>query len=234
MNWREKFLVIAHRGASSYEPENTLSAFRKALDMRADAIEFDVRRSKDGEPVVIHDEDLKRVSNIDKKIFELTVVELKNIKVFYKETIPTLDEVLTEFGNIVPLFIEIKDEGIEDKIIEYIKKHQVYDNTLIISFNYNILSKIKKNLSKIDIGLLTYKRPLPIDSAIKLKAFAILPRYNLLTPNVVKELHSKNIKIYTWTINDISIALKIVNYNIDGIATDNPLLKNSIHRYRLI
>jgi len=117
--------------------------------MGTDAVEFDVRRSKDGVPVVVHDEDLKRIAGVDKRVSDLTLEELKKIKVLGREFIPTLDEVLSEFGNKIPLFVEVKDEGIEDKITESIKVYGVYDNVLIISFNYNVLAKIKETLSRI-------------------------------------------------------------------------------------
>lgn len=232
MSWKNDFLVIAHRGASAYEPENTFAAFNKAIAMGADALELDIRRSKDRIPVVIHDEDLKRIAGIDRKVSDLVLGEIKEVKVFGKERIPTLDEVLSEFGNKIPLFIEVKDEGIEDKIVESINAYKVYDNVLIISFNYNVLSKIKELLSKIDIGLLTYRYPLPLNEATMLKAFAILPRYNLVNPRVVKEAHAKNLKIYTWTINDVSIALKVISYGVDGFATDDPAIKSSIHKQK--
>lgn len=228
MDWRRAFLVIAHRGASVYEPENTLSAFRRALDMGADAIEFDVRRSKEGLPVVIHDEDLRRVAGVDRKVSELTLEELKKIKVFGKDFIPTLDEVLAELNNRTTLFIEIKDEGIENKVVESVKKYGVCNNVLVISFNYTVLAKVKEIFSKLDIGLLTNRYPIPIKEATRLKAFAILPKYNLTSLQLVKEIHSKGLKVYVWTINDPSLALKMISYGVDGIATDNPMLKARI------
>ena len=69
--WKHSFLFIAHRGASMHAPENTLTAFKKALEMGADAIEFDVRRTYDGIPVIVHDEDLRRVAGISRRVLEL-------------------------------------------------------------------------------------------------------------------------------------------------------------------
>ncbi|MDK6029486.1 glycerophosphodiester phosphodiesterase [Ignisphaera sp. 4213-co] len=223
-------MIIAHRGASAYAPENTLKSFRKALEMHADAIEFDIRRTFDNIPVVVHDEDLKRVANINKKVSELTLEELKRIKVFGEENIPTFEEVLQEFGNKILMFIEIKDEGLEEAVVSLISKYNIKDNCLVISFNYNILRKIKSLDSKLEIGLLTYSHSMPIDIALKSKAFAILPRFNTITPRIVKEIHSKNLKVYTWTINDVSTALKVIGFGVDGIATDDPHIKNSISK----
>lgn len=229
-SWKEKFLLIAHRGASSYEPENTLAAFRRAIDMGCDAIEFDVRFTKDGVPVVIHDEDLKRVSGLSKKVRELTLDEIKRIIVMGKEHIPTVDEVLSEVGSKTIIFMEIKELVDEKYIVRMLRDYNVIDRSLIISFNYEYLKMVKALDNSIEIGLLTYVRPLPIDEAVRLKAMAILPRYNLVTPNIVKDIHSKKLKIYTWTVNDVAIALKMKNFGVDGIATDDPAIRGKLEK----
>ncbi|ADM27934.1 glycerophosphoryl diester phosphodiesterase [Ignisphaera aggregans DSM 17230] len=226
----EKFIVIAHRGASALEPENTIAAFRKAVDMGADAFELDVRRTSDGKLIVLHDDNLKRVANIDKKVSELAYDDIRNIKVFGKEPIPTLEEVLEIFANRIPIFIELKDEGIEEEVVRLIEAYKAIDNVLIISFNYESLKRVKQINSSIDIGLLTYRYPIPIDEAVKMKAYAILPRYNIVTPNIVREIHAKKLKIFTWTVNDVALALKMISYGVNGIATDNPGIRSSIQK----
>lgn len=229
-SWKDRFILIAHRGASAYEPENTLSSFRKAIDMGADAIELDVRFTRDGIPIVIHDDDLKRVTGLDKKVRDLTLDEVKKVRVMGREPIPTLEEVLNEIKGKTIIFMEIKELIDEKSIVRILEEHKVIDHLLVISFNYDYLKKIKEMKNSIEIGLLTYVRPLPIDNAIKLKAMAILPRYNLITPNTVKEIHSKKLKVYTWTINDVSLALKMVNYGIDGFATDDPAIRSKLEK----
>jgi glycerophosphoryl diester phosphodiesterase len=231
-DWKNKFLFIAHRGASMYAPENTIASFRKALEMNADAIEFDVRRSRDGIPVVIHDEDLKRVANDSRKVAELTVEELKKVKVFGKEAIPTLEEVLQELDGKTVLFIEVKDEDIEEAVVNLVKQYNVIDNSIIISFNSNILKKIKELNNKIEVGILTARPPVTIyiDHALKLKAMAVLPMHSFVTPQVIKEAHAKKLRVYTWTINDVSQALKFIGYGVDGIATDDPTLKINVQK----
>jgi glycerophosphoryl diester phosphodiesterase len=228
MEWKEEFLFIAHRGGAMHAPENTLTAFKKALESNSDAIEFDIRRTRDGVPVVIHDEDLKRVANIDKRIAEMTLEDLKKIKVFGAETIPTLEEVLQELGSRIIMFIEIKDEGLEDSVVTLLKQYNVVDQSLVISFNYTILTKVKNLYSGIEIGLLSNTPNVPINAAVKSKAMAILPRYTTITPQIIKEAHSKKLKVYAWTINDVAQALKIINYGVDCITTDNLVLKSVI------
>lgn len=230
MEWKNSFLFIAHRGGAMHAPENTITAFRKALEMGADAIEFDVRKTRDKLPVVIHDEDLRRVAGVNKGISEMLLSELKKVKVFNVETIPTLEEVLQELGGKIAMFIEIKDEGLEEIVTDLIKQYNVVDHCLVISFNYNSLIKIKNLYNKIEIGLLSNTYNIPINVATKHNAMAILPRYTTITPQVIKEAHAKKLKVYTWTINDVAQALKVINYGIDGIATDNLALKNMISK----
>ncbi len=226
----EKFIIIAHRGASALEPENTIAAFRKAVELGADAFELDVRKTMDGKLIVLHDDNLKRVANIDKKVSELTYEDIKNVRVFGKEPIPTLEEVLNIFINRIPIFIELKDEGMEEDVVRMIERYRAMDNVLIISFNYASLRKVKQLNSAIDIGLLTYRYPMPIDEAVRMKAYAILPRYNLVTPNIVREIHAKKLKIFTWTINDVSLALRMLSYGVNGIATDNPGIRGLLQK----
>ncbi len=232
--WKRKFLLIAHRGASAYEPENTIRAFRKALEMGADAIELDVRQSADGAIVVVHDEDLKRIAGIEKRVKECTYSELAQVRVFGSEPIPRLEEVLSEFGNKIPLFIEVKEAGFEDKLVSLIRQHHVQDNVLIISFLYDVLARIKEIDPSIEIGLLTYRSPLPIREGKKLNAFAILPRYNVITPRTVQELRAHGFRIYVWTINDTALALRVIGYGVDGIATDRPDIKTHIAKQRTL
>lgn len=233
-SWKQRFLIIAHRGASAYEPENTLAAFRRAIDMGCDAIEFDVRFTSDGVPVVIHDEDLRRVAGVDRRIGEHTLEEIREVTVMGGERIPTLDEVLSEVGGKVAIFMEIKELFSEERIVEMLKSYGVVDHTLIISFNYEHLRRIKDRDRSIEIGLLTYLKPLPIDRAVKLNAMAILPRHNLVTLDSVREIHSRKLKVYTWTVNDVSIALKMKSYGVDGIATDDPAIRSGLERQSTI
>ncbi len=115
-----------------------------------------------------------------------------------------------------------------------IRRHDVQDNVLVISFLYNILARIKEIDPSIEIGLLTYRYPLPIKEGKKLRALAILPRYNLVTPRSLQELRAHGFRVYAWTINDVTLASRIVGYGVDGIATDRPDLKTALARQQTL
>src|SRR5699024_5745889 len=118
--------IIAHRGASTYAPENTLAAFQKALDQQANGIELDVRLTKDNVPVICHDATVNRTSNGKGYIHNMTVSQLKKLDFgasfsnkYKGEMIPTLEETLTLIGDAsITLHIEIKNGPIIPKYLE--------------------------------------------------------------------------------------------------------------------
>jgi len=106
-------LKIGHRGAKGYEPENTLRSFQKALELNVDAVELDVRRTKDGAIVVIHDAEVDRTTNGKGLVSELTLKEIKELDIEKGEKIPTLEEALDFLDKKVKIFIELKEIGMK-------------------------------------------------------------------------------------------------------------------------
>ncbi|MEM2727493.1 MAG: glycerophosphodiester phosphodiesterase family protein, partial [Candidatus Bathyarchaeia archaeon] len=127
-------LRIGHRGAKGYEPENTILSFKRALELGVNAIEFDVRRTKDGEIVVIHDAEVDRTTNGKGLVGELTLSEIKSLSTEKGEKIPTLEEALDFLDRKSKIFIEIKEVGIEEKVLEIVRRKGLEDNVIIISF----------------------------------------------------------------------------------------------------
>ncbi|NPA96120.1 MAG: glycerophosphodiester phosphodiesterase [Crenarchaeota archaeon] len=232
--WMNRFIFIAHRGASAYEPENTLRSFKRAIEMGADAIEFDVRITKDGSAVVIHDEDLKRVASADAKVRELTVSELKRYLVYGTEPIPTLEEVLDEIGGKLPLFIEIKDIEVTSKVVSELKKRGLINEAIVISFHEEALRIARSEDSSILTGLISARRNIGIRDIVKHRVNAFLPRHDVVTPRLVRECHAHGLRVYAWTVNDPSIAMKMISYGVNGIATDKPDLKRSVSKQQTL
>jgi glycerophosphoryl diester phosphodiesterase len=146
----KRIMVIAHRGASGYAPENTVSAFKKAIMMKADMIEFDVHLTKDGKVVLMHDKTVDRTTDGKGKVKEMTLKELKKLdaglwfdKKFKGEKIPTLEKVLKKFKGKILFNIEIKSEGTEEEIVRLIKKYKLEKDVMVSSFNHQFLKKIK-------------------------------------------------------------------------------------------
>lgn len=163
---QEKTKVWAHRGASGYAPENTLDAFRKAVEMGADGIELDVQMTKDGELVVIHDETINRVSNGKGWVKDYTYEELKKFNFnkthqeYTKEEIPTLEQVyrLNKQTNLT-INVEIKTgivfyPGIEERVLELTERLGMKEHVIYSSFNHYTIRKIKELDPQAKTGML--------------------------------------------------------------------------------
>jgi glycerophosphoryl diester phosphodiesterase len=153
-------LILGHRGASAVAPENTLAAFSQAIDAGADGIEFDVRLSSDGVPVVIHDAALNRTGSMSGLVRELTSSQLKEIDVgswfdkrrgaFTGEKLPTLGQVFDLFaGKQVALYVEMKcdaDEGMRlaSAVVEQIDAQSMKDLVVVESFDLTAIQEIKR------------------------------------------------------------------------------------------
>jgi glycerophosphoryl diester phosphodiesterase len=229
-------LIIAHRGASAYAPENTLSAFKKAVQLGADGIELDVQLSKDGQVVVIHDTWVNRTSNGNGRVKQLTLKQLKALDFgnwfsadFKDESICTLEEVfslLKDWNGLIN--VEIKKEwlqfnSIEKKVAELITRFDRQNNTIVSSFSKLCLMKIKRINKDLQTGIL-------FSSSIKkyilctklIKADAIHPWYQNVNKDMKKNASENNIKINTYTVDRPDAIKKMADIGVDGIITNVP------------
>ena len=236
---RDSVEISAHRGASYNYPENTMSAFSGAVELKANWIELDVHQTKDLQAVVIHDANLKRVAGVNKKISDLTYKELEKIDVgshfspdYSFERVPLLEDVIKYAKeNNIKLNIEIKPTGtevnIEQQVIDLINKYDFKDNCLVASFNYDVLERVKK----IDSSIHTlYVMSFAIGNIIDLE---YADNYSIeasnITYNLVARIHNSGKKIFVWTIDDIDTIYKMLDLNVDNIITDNiTLVKESL------
>jgi glycerophosphoryl diester phosphodiesterase len=215
-------LTIGHRGASGYEPENSLIAFQKAIDLKVDGIELDVHLSSDGEIIVIHDETLNRTSSGNGFVNRFTALELKKLG------IPTLIEVIDLTNRNCFVNVELKGIGTAKPVVDLIEhyilhKNWVYTDFVISSFDWKMLEEILLLNSKIRIGILIETS---LEEALafakKIKAFSIHPNYRLLTKENVALMQENGFQIYPWTINSIEDIRKIKSFNVNGIISDFP------------
>lgn len=215
--------IIAHRGASAYEPENTLRAIRKALELNSKMIEVDVRSSKDGKIVVIHDESVDRTTNGKGLVKNLMLEEIKKLDAGKGERIPTLQEVINAVRKRAILIIEIKVLNIEDSIVKTIEKEDIEKEVIVTSFNHHILKKIKDLNPVIKTGVIFKCHPIKsADLALNANADSLFPEHKYLSEEMVKEAHENGLKIYPWTIDDPNRANELIEIGVDGIVTNKP------------
>ncbi|MGL4997723.1 MAG: glycerophosphodiester phosphodiesterase [Cetobacterium sp.] len=228
--------ILAHRGSSGSAPENTISAFKKAILDGCDGFEFDVQQTKDGKMVVFHDWTLERTSNGKGYLREHTLEELKMLdagswfhKKFSGERIPTLEETLDIIPNHLLINIELKEEFScereSEKILSDILKKYKNKNIIVSSFSHNLLKNLKQLDSSIKIGLLVESHLLNLDKYIENLGFDIVayhPSKSFISKNDIKYLKSKNIDINVWTVNSIKDAKALKNMGATRIITNFP------------
>ena len=213
---------IGHRGAKGYEPENTLIAFEKAIDLNVDGIELDVHLSLDKEIMVIHDETIHRTTNEIGFVKNFTSSHLRELG------IPKLSEVLSVINR--QCFVNIELKGIEtakpvvELIENYIlKKNWKYADFLVSAFDWKMLEEAQLLNPKIRIGVLTEAA---VEDALafakKIKAFSIHPNYKLLTKENVALMQENGLKAYPWTVNSTEAIQQIKSFNVNGIISDFP------------
>lgn len=220
------FLKVGHRGARAYETENTIDSFRKAIELGANAIEFDVRMTKDKRLILCHDDNLKRVFGVDIRIVEATLKELKTLT---EGKITTLDEALGFIDKKVEkILIELKEPGCEKQVINEIIKQKLLERAVIISFHEETLLKVRELNRDIETGLIYARHKNPMATALSLKAQYLVPLYRFIHTKNVEDAHKKNLKVIVWTINTKEEAEKYVTKGVDGIATDRPEILKDI------
>lgn len=242
-------IFIAHRGESYDAPENTLDAIILAWERNDDAAEIDIQLSKDGEIVVFHDINTKRITGINKKVCELTLEELRLLDVgSYKgekwtnTRIPTFGEVLQTIPSGKKLFAEIKsDESILPFIAQNLKKYHHYsDNIILIDFNIQTAKKAKILFPDLTVlwiyDLTSPKFTMPdITHLIERTEENGLDGLDVSACDSIslefsKILKEHNLQLYVWTVNDPMEAARLISTGVDGIASDRPhWLKNSLY-----
>lgn len=224
----KKLLNIGHRGAKGHGPENTLPSFQKALDLNADGIELDVHVSKTGELIVIHDFTVDRTTNGSGAISDLSLSEIRALKIDNEVNVPTLEEVLNLVNKRCFINIELKGRHtakpvsylIEKSILE---KRYSYEDFIVSSFQSEELEIMFTINPKINLGILTQASVTQaLEWANAFSARAIHPHFSLLTEDNVQKAQDQGFKVYTWTVNEPEDIERVKNYNVDGIITDFP------------
>jgi glycerophosphoryl diester phosphodiesterase len=224
-------LKIAHRGASGNFPENTVCAFRAAIDAGAEMCELDVQLSRDGAIVVIHDETVERTTDGKGEVAELTLEELKRLDAGAKfkggavkgERIPTLDEVFSVTSGKCGLNIELKAGGLEHQVAQIMQARNALADSIVSSFDWEYLKNIQQLHFNIRVGLLAEEKPVDLMmNAVAMRAHSINPRWDMVTSDLCKAAHERGLKVYTWTVDADARMRALIACGVDGIMTNYP------------
>ncbi len=229
-------VIIAHRGFSSLYPENTLISFRKALDTGVDFIELDIRLSSDNEIIVIHDETIDRTTDGKGRVDQLTLDQIRKYSAgkwfsesFSKEKVPTLIEVFELIGKKTKLMIEIKQPGIEDRLINLIECYDMTGNIICISYFLESVAEIKRLNPSIPIGIIkNCFDPGMLKDYLRANINMILTDYYQLIPNLLKICYINGLTLDVGTLNKEEDLKKALDMKLPIITTDYPQLLKKI------
>jgi len=213
-------MLIAHRGYSAMYPENTITAFRKA---RSKVVEFDVRKTLDNIPVVIHDRTLDRTTTGTGDVKKHTWEHIKDLHIKgCDERVPSLDQVLQTFGDEYSYNIEIKSSDTAGVVVDSIKKSALpYGNTLVTSFKWDEIKAVRKLDDRINTGLISIVRPeRAIRECVRIGCEVAVLNHLIITRDVVNYAEKNGIEVYAYTVNSVDEARKLIDYGVAGIISD--------------
>jgi glycerophosphoryl diester phosphodiesterase len=236
--------IFAHRGSSAYAPENTLAAYKLAIDHQANGIELDVKLSADGQVIVMHDDTVDRTTNGTGRVKSLTLPELKKLDaglkfspLFKSEKIPTLAEVFDTIGRKIFINVELTNysspiDDLPDKVISLVKKYGLETTVMLSSFNMIGLIRARNLLPKIPMGLLTFPGYADMTILSKLVRFgpllALHPAQSDVSLNLIQTAHKAKCRIHTYIVNQPDLMQRLFSAGVDGIFTDDPVLAQKV------
>jgi glycerophosphoryl diester phosphodiesterase len=202
-------LLLGHRGAraSSSVPENTPASFDLALEQGCDGFEFDVRLTGGGRAVVCHDPSVDGIEVARAEANQLT-------------HLPLLEEVLERYGQRAFLDIELKVAGLESRMLNSLREYRMEEDYVVSSFLSEVVMELKTRSQKIQTGIICDKRG-QLAGWRETNAEYVIPHYSLVTLKLVKEAHSAGRKLFTWTVNDRKEMLRLADWGVDGIISDD-------------
>jgi glycerophosphoryl diester phosphodiesterase len=232
---RNRVQVLAHRGASAYAPENTLAAFRRAIEQRADWLEFDVQQTRDGQLVVFHDLRVERTTNGRGAVRDLTLDEVRRLdagswfgREFAGEPVPTFAEVVALARDAgIRIFPEVKDPrlypGIEERVADVLRAYGFEDRTIVQSFDGDSLERLRGLNPRLRLAAL-YTSSDPIKGDPPARADVIGPQWELVAsePAIVRDAHAVGRQVVVWTVDAPSAGRQMIESRVDGIITNRP------------
>lgn len=230
--------ITAHRGLSADAPENTLYAFSDAIEAGADFIELDVQQTKDGVLVVLHDQNLRRTTGLNRNIWDVTYDEICDLDAgswfdpaYANARIPTLEETLQFINKRVQLNIEIKPTSqtapeLEQDVADLITAYGYTNDCWVTSFSYSSLKRIKQANPDIRTGYIMSVAYGQFYSLKYADAFSLNKVF--VTSQVVNSAHQAGKLVFAWTVNSVSEVHSLCNLHVDNIITDNPVMVQDV------
>jgi glycerophosphoryl diester phosphodiesterase len=233
-------LVTAHRGAKAVAPENTMAAFKAAMDAGADFIELDVQHTKDRQVVVLHDADFMRMGGDPRRVADLTAAEVATIDIgrkrgpqFAGEHAPTLEEVIDLVRGRMKINIELKynvpDPGLAPAVVELLRREDFIDQVVITSLDYAALKQVESIEPRLKTGHIVTAA---VGDVLRTEADFLSLNSAKATTSLVRRARAVGKDVAVWTVNDPEVMLRMIERGADNIITDDPALLVRVMRER--
>jgi glycerophosphoryl diester phosphodiesterase len=218
-----EFMIIGHRGAAGYEPENTLLSFRRAINIGVDWIEFDLHRSADGHLVVIHDDTVDRTTNGHGKVSDMTLEELKELDAGKGQQIPTFQEVIDLARGRVKLIPEIKQEGIEMELLDLIDRNDIVNSCMVSSFFGYAIRRCKEFHPQLQTAAIFSHLPIDFQvMSLDIMADALFLRKDIASRALVEECHKNGFNVCIWNEDTPEEIRKYADMGPDFMSSNYP------------
>jgi glycerophosphoryl diester phosphodiesterase len=236
----EDVAITAHRGAKIAAPENTIAAFRAAMDAGATYAELDVQHTRDRRIVVVHDGDLMRMADDPRKVGELTAAEIATIDVgrkfgerFAGESPPTLEQVIDLVRGRMRINIELKynvpDPGLAPAVVGLLRRKDFLDEVVITSLDYAALKQVERLEPRLRTGHIVTAA---VGNVVRTEADFLSLNAAQATPSLIRRAHSAGKQVHVWTVNEPELMLRMIERGVDNVITDDPALLVRVMRER--
>jgi glycerophosphoryl diester phosphodiesterase len=225
-------LVIAHRGASAYEPENTLRAFDLAIRQGAQMIELDLHITRDRRVVVIHDPTLDQTTNLSGRVDRISLDEIRLADAGKSERVPTLEETLELTAGKARLYLEIKDPRAAKETLRIVRLRHCQSDVMIASFDIELMRLLGEEVHDIELGVIVgstslspwvrWREAVPWIALQHISYQTLCIQVNLCLGYTAARVKASGKKLFVWTADTERQFARAVAMGVDGIVTNVP------------
>ncbi|MBK9315205.1 MAG: hypothetical protein IPM55_13330 [Acidobacteria bacterium] len=225
-------IVIAHRGASRAEPENTLRAFDLAIRQGAQMIELDLHVTSDGNVVVIHDPELDHTTDLSGRVDKMTLEQVRKANAGKGERVPTLEETLDLTMGRIRLYLEIKDPRAADETLRQIRMRGCEADCMLASFDIQLMRRLGEEVRDIELGIILgnetfnpvvrWREAFPWIALRNIRYDVLCMQVELCYGMLARRIKASGKKLYVWTADEEKVFERMISYGVDGIVTNEP------------
>jgi glycerophosphoryl diester phosphodiesterase len=214
-------LIIGHRGASAVAPENTMAAFEAAIAAGADGIEFDVHLSRDGVPVIIHDDTLQRTHGLRQRVVDMTADELREVRV---PSLRDLFELVGQTEMVLCLEIKGRSAKLAEECCRVVNEFSLNERVIVECFDLRVLQEVKGLSTAALFGRGIYGDQTLIDRALEVGASVLAPHHSLVTRSLIEKAKLAELKVVVWTVDSPAWVAQARAMGIEALITNDPAL----------